>query len=130
MREIGRQRAVRWIAVLSWAAVIFAMSSIPGSGLPAGRYATLAHFLEYALLAALLYTALRLDLSAGRALAIAVIVASAYGFTDEVHQAFVPMRTPDPVDWVVDTLGATAGAGAAWFLERSVSARQKNRETP
>lgn len=34
------------------------------------------------------------------------IAASAYGFTDELHQGFVPGRTQDKWDWVADTMGA------------------------
>ena len=33
-----------------------------------------------------------------------------YGVTDEFHQHFVPMRTPDVADWGMDTIGATTGA--------------------
>jgi VanZ family protein len=40
----------------------------------------------------------------------AAVVGSAYGLTDEVHQAFVPNRSADPRDWLADTAGALAGA--------------------
>ena len=41
---------------------------------------------------------------------LAIVVASAYGVTDEFHQLFVPGRACDPVDWMVDTAGAALGA--------------------
>jgi VanZ family protein len=109
-----RAKVLRWTAVGAWASVIFALSSIPGSDVP-GRFGTEAHFLEYAVLGSLLYLALRLHAGTTTALIAAVLIASAYGITDELHQAFVPMRVPDPVDWVVDTLGAAFGATMAWL---------------
>ncbi len=99
------------------------MSALPGSNVP-GRFGTLAHFVEYAIFAALLYLALRVDMSRTRAAVLALLIASAYAVTDEFHQSFVPMRTPDPADWAVDTLGALAGVlGMAW-LESTLARRR------
>jgi VanZ family protein len=92
------------------------MSSVPGSQVP-GRFGTLAHFVEYAVFGALLYAALRVDRSRKSALLLGVAIASAYGITDELHQALVPMRVPDVMDWLVDTAGALAGALAAHRLD-------------
>jgi VanZ family protein len=114
----GRSRArllALWIPSLAWMAVIFRVSAIPGSRLPGG-YSTLGHFVSYAILGGLLVLPLRPSRSTAAAVAVAVIVASLYGITDEFHQAFVPLRTPDVVDWGVDTLGAFAGALAATCL--------------
>lgn len=88
-----------------------------------------AHFLEYAVFGFLLTNALRfhgLGVKLGaadqqakalryrailkRACLLAIVLASLYGITDEFHQSFVPGRFPDPVDWLVDTFGATLGA--------------------
>ncbi len=99
-------------------ALIFRLSAVPGSKLPGG-YATLGHFVVYAGLGALLVLPLRRSHTPGTAVALAVLVASIYGVTDEFHQAFVPMRTPDIADWGVDTLGACVGAlCATWLLGR------------
>jgi len=115
-----RARAARWGLAGAWAAVIFAFSAIPGSNVP-GRYGAVAHFVEYVIFSALLYGALRLDVGRSHAAVLAVVMASGYAVTDEFHQAFVPMRVPDPLDWLVDTAGAIAGVGAAWLTERVVS---------
>lgn len=108
-------RAVLWGAVALWAGVIFRFSALPGSQIP-GRFAEVGHFGEYAVLGGVLYLALRVDLDRGKALAIATIAASIYGVSDEFHQHFVMMRTPDISDWGLDTLGATFGATAALAL--------------
>lgn len=112
----SRVRALRWTAVAVWAGVIFGLSSVSGSDIRVGIDVSVpAHFIEYAILAGLLVLAFdRSD----RALA-AVALASAYGVTDELHQLLVPGRMSDPMDWVVDTAGAIAGAAlAAWWLRR------------
>lgn len=70
----------------------------------------IGHFVEYFICGALLVNALRFHVDMRRALVGAVVIASAYGITDEFHQIFVPGRTCDPVDWVVDTVAALLGA--------------------
>lgn len=100
------------------------MSSVPGSRVP-GRFGTLAHFVEYAVLGVLLYAALRIDRDRSSALWLSVAIASAYGVTDELHQAFVPMRVPDVMDWVVDTVGALFGALAAFSLDERRERRSR-----
>lgn len=108
-----RRRALRWGLAVGWAALIFVVSSMPGSNLPGG-FSFEAHFFEYAIFGGLLYSALRLDRSTPSAILWAVALASLYAITDEYHQSFVPMRTPDPLDWVVDTVGAAFGAVVVW----------------
>lgn len=70
----------------------------------------IGHFAEFFLLGLALANALRLHLPLGRAAALAVALASAYGVTDELHQIFVPGRTCDPLDWLVDTIAAALAA--------------------
>src|SRR5687767_1390131 len=100
-----------WGPVFFWCALIFTFSAIPdlSSGL---AYDTplrkAAHFLEYAILAVLFWRAL----SGGgpsdtRPLFWCTLIFSVlYAFTDEVHQGFVPGRTPAVLDWVIDSAGA------------------------
>lgn len=94
---------------VGWMAVIFAMSSVPGGAVP-GRFGNLAHVLEYAVLGAALYAALRRAGRDARAAAVAILVAAAYAVTDEYHQTFVPGRVADVADWGLDVLGASFGA--------------------
>jgi VanZ family protein len=102
-----------WCATAAWAAVIFMMSAKPGSQIP-GRFSEIAHFTEYLMLGMLLYGALKTS-GWRRAGLLALVFASLYGVTDEFHQAFVPQRTPDPMDWALDTLGAAVGVLLARF---------------
>jgi VanZ family protein len=111
-----------------WAGVLFWESSrpdpfpfLPGSILSQDK---LLHAGAYAVLGVLLATALRATrLGAARAVVVAAVLASAYGATDEWHQAYVPGRTSDPADWAADTVGAILGASAAVLALRGRTAR-------
>ena len=50
----------------------------------------------------------------------AVLIAVAYGVTDEWHQSFVPNRHADPRDLAADAIGACAAAASvkAWDIIR------------
>lgn len=64
----------------------------------------IAHFTEYALLAALWFWALTPALGR-RALYAAAATAFLYAVSDEIHQGFVPGRDSDPFDVLVDAAG-------------------------
>lgn len=94
--------------------LIFGLSSLPGSAVPVpGQLGSVGHFILYAVLGILLNLRFRETMSPRRAVMAAVALASLYGISDELHQALVPGRFPDPADWIVDTLGAAAGALAS-----------------
>ena len=123
-----RMRA--WLPVAAFMALIFYLSSLPhpDEDLPKFLFEALGdkflHVVEYAVLAVLCYRAFRRAAgpSAGEyAVALAIVAASLYGATDEVHQAFVPFRTAAWSDWVADTAGVAIGAViAARFMEGAV----------
>jgi lipopolysaccharide/colanic/teichoic acid biosynthesis glycosyltransferase len=79
------------------------------------------HFVEYGLLAYLLYRALLASRDwrrSSRPLILAGAVAVAYGFLDEFLQSFVPNRWGSPFDWAVDTAGVVAVLSAVAWAER------------
>jgi VanZ family protein len=111
-----RSRAISlWLPVVSWAALIFALSAVPNlsSGLGEWDYVLrkCAHMTEYAVLAALLYRALDRELPA-------LLATLAYAATDEVHQHFVSGRHASAVDVAIDAVGATIGL-LAWARLRA-----------
>jgi VanZ family protein len=67
------------------------------------------HVTEYLILTLLAFRALQggLPTPRGRVFAGAFGIAVGYAVTDELHQAFVPGRTPSPVDVLIDSGGAT-----------------------
>lgn len=145
----GSVAVVLWGAVLLWAAFIFFMSAHSGSDLSSGEglvahvkrwlasvaagvfgpgvdvVSPAAHFVEYAVFGVLLFGALRWTFPyqrSWRLAAVAIVIASLYGVTDEVHQYFVPDRACDPLDWLTDTAGATLGA----LVTRAIASRQRD----
>lgn len=74
------------------------------------------HFAEFFLLGLALMNALRLRFTLPKACVFSAIIASLYGASDEFHQIFVPTRTCDPADWLVDTIAALLGALLFWAI--------------
>jgi len=104
-----------WFPVIAYAALIFIFSSISQPILSVelfSHFDKLCHFLEYGILGFLLIRALGSSgmNKAGLSLRIAAIVlAVAYGVTDELHQYFVPGRSMEFMDILSDALGAFTG---------------------
>ena len=121
----GRHWAFYWGPVIVYAGLIFLFSSRshPHEDLPSFLDLfsdKVLHATEYAGLGGLCYRAFRYGTDgplASRAALWAIVAASVYGMTDEVHQLFVPLRDSSWQDWLADTIGAGVGAGAAlkWF---------------
>jgi VanZ family protein len=111
-----------WLPVVVWAAVIFALSSIPSLSSGLGTWdlvlRKLAHMMEFAILGALLARALR-------GAPAAVLAGIAYAATDEWHQSFVRGRDGNVADVAIDAVGIIAGV-IAW---RRWEARTAGRAT-
>ena len=80
----------------------------------------IAHFSEYAVLFCLTYWLICNKIGVNRAIAIPILLASIVGFaiSDEVHQSFVPGRTPQARDVMIDSLGAMTAAGVLLKFDR------------
>ena len=103
-----------WLPALLWALFIFALSSrtrlpvaLPGS---TDKLAHLAAFLVLG--AGLAWGAV----STGSAPALPVLLGLLYGAADELHQRFVPGRSPDPLDWLADAAGVLLGVAIFYPL--------------
>jgi len=132
---------LRWIPAILWAAVILGASTdtfsaghsgewlssfiirIVGHPLAPRRFDILhkivrkcAHLLEYGILGALLFRAVRGEEGGFRArwAVVSVALALCVAATDEWHQFFIPSRTPSAWDVLLDC----AGAGIAQLLWR------------
>ena len=73
----------------------------------------LAHLTEYAILAALLWRALRggtrWQVKMSILFFVAWIACAIFAASDEFHQSFVPSRTSSPIDVMIDVTGALIG---------------------
>ncbi len=99
-----------------WAMVIFGVSSIPDVSLPGMGFDLsdkLAHAAVYAVLGFLLARAFvhqhRLPLWRLHYHRATLWSGFLYGISDELHQAFVPGRTPDITDVLADLVGVWIG---------------------
>lgn len=112
---------ILWVPVFLYAALVFYLSSLPlgfiGEG-PFPHWDKVAHGIEYGLFCLLILRALRgtFPKTVPRAIAVsAVVIAVAYGASDEFHQAFVPTRDSEFIDLLADGGGASL-VSAIWFL--------------
>lgn len=130
-----------WIPPLAYAALIFWLSSLsvpptPLTSLLGFLGDKLAHMAEYGVLGILLYRAVLATVwkpVQRRAVLFAVLAASLYGMSDEIHQAFVPLREAEVGDWVADTIGAAVSVwGLYWFTtsDEVPAVFQNEREVP
>ena len=99
-----------WIISLLYMGLIFLFSSSPPPmELPSFSFADkLAHFLEYGLLASLIYLGLEKSEAIFHPIFIPFLIAFLYGVSDEIHQYFVPGRDADVFDAVADAVGGLA----------------------
>jgi VanZ family protein len=82
----------------------------------------LGHLTEYAVLAMLLWRALRSGTRWQMKMSILFLVAAVacaiFAASDEFHQSFVPSRTPSPHDVMIDICGAFLGLAVCWMFAR------------
>jgi VanZ family protein len=106
---------VRWLFVVLWMSVIFALGSIPSLQAPFAHpydvaLQKLAHVGEYAVLTVLFWWTFQLYAgSKARAWVFAALVAAFYGLSDAWHQSWIVGRHGSFRDVGVDALGIVAG---------------------
>jgi VanZ family protein len=102
---------VRWLAVVLWMGVIFALSATPSLASPFEPVydfilRKLAHLAVYTVLTVLLVRAFRLHVARPtHAWLLAMLVAALYACSDEWHQTFVPGREGRVRDILIDSIG-------------------------
>lgn len=107
-----------WWPAAAWAALILALTSVPHPSSPLPSFVgldKLVHAGMYGVLGLLAAVSAARDVRLrGRpalhvALAVAAAVA-ALGALDELHQALIPGRSAELLDWTADLVGGTLGA--------------------
>ena len=119
-----------WTPVAAYMGFIFALSSVSNTPAMPGGVDKDLHALLYAGLGVLLVRARAGGL--GREVTIpmvvwAVVVAAAYGVSDECHQWFVPPRQVEAADVLADTIGATLAASGLFAWSRVTRAGAPHR---
>ena len=133
----------RWVPALAWMSLIFMGSSDTLSANHTSRFVEPllrwiftgisqervddlhvlirkgGHLTEYAILALLLWWALRPLAAKGRQVLLwAFSLATLYAASDEFHQSFVPSRGASVHDVAIDGCGAALAMGALWYFPR------------
>jgi len=123
MKHTDKKSTVLWILTLLYMALIYFLSSLHTVHIP-GSFEYMdkvIHALAYAPLAYLLYRALKGSGMQRYVILAAFALTVIYGSSDELHQYFVPGRTPDLWDLAADSAGAFIGCVSA-----SVRLRQRS----
>ena len=119
-----RRAAARWLAVVAWMGVIFALSSVSGLRVSQDTEVdrpirALAHLAAFGLLGGLVLYALCANARPTIARAVlAMAITTLYAVSDELHQSMVPDRAGRAQDVVIDALGALVGLTVAWLVLR------------
>ena len=107
-------RRLSLLLALGWMAYIFYLSSQHTLDIPSlfEYQDKVMHFTAYGVLGIFLLGATLLQPGGYTTaqVALATVIASLYGISDEFHQSFVPGRDPDVLDWLADTSGALLAA--------------------
>ena len=117
-----------WSVAILWMAIIFVLSSQPGTESGSGRlrFGTdkVAHVVVFGILGLLVANALTTGGLRTRRFWWTFVLCSLYAVTDEIHQAFIPGRGPAVLDIFIDMVGTTAGYACFLLLSGSRFARR------
>lgn len=140
MRKKRKYSIIAWLVVLFWMGLIFYLSHQPAtksselsSGIVEMVIQTLeriipfvelniellhyvirkgAHFTAYFILGLLVMTAIRQhDNSYYKSILLTLVICVIYAASDEMHQLFIPGRSGEIKDVLIDSSGATIGIG-------------------
>lgn len=117
-----------WGPVVLQMAVIFVASSIPDlREIPGGVPAWFGHSAGYFILGGLALRAFaegRISRVSTKNAAAALLLASLYGASDELHQIIVPGRSAELADLAADAAGAAIAVAVGWLWWRLAAARR------
>lgn len=154
-----RRKEILWIAILFWMVLIFLFSAQNGEESKTVSHGFLyacilwiipmdvdvqtveflellirkmAHFTEYAILGMLLFMQIKayaLFQYERYRIILGIAAVSFYAATDEIHQLFVPGRSGQPMDVLIDTLGGMTGIIILYFfLTIRIKMKRKRKE--
>jgi VanZ family protein len=109
------------IIALVYAALIFAVSSLPQISLPTLGFEAedkFYHFIEYSIFSFLLFFAFfkaKTDFFKRNVFLLSSLIGIAYAYSDEFHQRFIPGRSYDLFDFLADCLGVILIQALLWI---------------
>lgn len=118
-----------WLPVFLWCFLIFYLSSIPNLKAAQNPFwdeiiRSFIHGLFYAVLSVLFFRALNFHRTKKDFL-IPLLLSCLYGLSDEIHQSFIPTRTFQLQDLLVDFTGVFLGGLVLWKCLPKVPSKLK-----
>ena len=130
--QTPKMRYLFLLLALSWASLIFYLSSQSGTDTPPLFFGQdkLFHFIAFGTLGFLLMGVAKATTQGykPRQVWLAVALVALYGVLDEFHQHFVPGRVADFYDVIADLIGGMFGAWVMYYLLKILSRRSLSRE--
>ncbi|UTR12116.1 VanZ family protein [Evansella sp. LMS18] len=146
-------KAFSWAAVILWMSLIFYLSHqpadesselsrgvtevvietlekvAPNAGLNINDFHNIirknAHFFIYLILGVLVINAMRRsNITLKRSAVTALLICILYAISDEVHQIFIPGRSGEVSDVIIDTAGASVGIGMYLLTRKIINLRK------
>jgi len=119
---IENKRYISIILTIAFAVEIFLVSSIPGSkttDIHSPLIPIIYHFTVFFLLNFFLFFSIKGKNKISSSYIIAALILSLiYSISDEFHQSFVPMRSPDLNDILTDSIGLSISVLLAAFISK------------
>jgi VanZ family protein len=105
------KRIILWILTLAWGVLIWRLTTTPDFKVTEDTLLSLlisngGHFIFFGVQAALVFISLPGKIKQISPSVLAVIASSTYGLMIEYVQRTIPGRSADPIDWMLDTVGA------------------------
>jgi VanZ family protein len=131
----AKKNVAAWLPAVGYCVILFVQSSFASPKLlpTFPGMDKLLHFGAYGVLGLLFMRAFRITTSrigVPQIMLYSLLLTTAYGISDEVHQSFVIARTADVMDALADALGGGCGIFLYYMTNRNVYAtgRQNNRQ--
>ena len=120
--QANKKYLIQLPLIIYWI-ILFILTSLPSTmAIATDINDKLNHFGAYGLLSVLLYLNMhfqeKIKILSRFPAAFTVLIASVYGFLDEIHQMFVPGRSAEFLDWLADFLGSVTAVLITGYILR------------
>ena len=120
--QTNKKYLIQLPLIIYWI-ILFILTSLPSTlAIATDINDKINHFGAYGLLSVLLYLNLhfqeKIKILSRFPAVFTVLIASVYGFLDEIHQMFVPGRSAEFLDWLADFLGSVTAVLIMGYILR------------
>ncbi len=115
-----RYKAISFILMLIVLGTMWHFSSLPGGTIAVGSIwpSIIYHFSIFALFAFFLLMIITKDRIKLREILIVIFISLIFSLLDEIHQSFVPLRTPSIGDILTDLAGISSASVLCYLIKK------------